>query len=196
MLINEKEYDLAPRANLRDADLRDADLRGADLRGANLRGADLRGANLRDANLEGANLWGANLEGANLGGANLGGANLGGANLRDADLRGAKNVPPIAAAQTSITPEGELIGYKKLAGDVICKLRIPADAKRSNATGRKCRAECAIILEGEGASKYDSKFVYKVGETVRPTEPFDDDRWNECAPGIHFYLTRIEAESD
>ena len=245
-LINEKEYDRAPRANLRGAnlwradlryanlqganlrsanlqgadlwsadlqgadlrgaDLQGADLRGADLWGANLRGADLRGADLRSAdirsadlrgaNLQGADLWGADLRGADLRSADLQGADLQGADLWSADLKGAENVPPFAAAQTSITPEGDLIGYKKLAGGVICKLRIPADAKRSNATGRKCRAEYAIILEGEGASKYDPKFVYKVGETVRPTKPFADDRWNECAPGIHFYLTRIEAESD
>ena len=181
MLINEKEYDIAPRANLR----------GANLWRADLRYANLQGANLRSANLQGADLWSADLQGADLRGADLQGADL-----RGADLKGAENVPPFAAAQTSITPEGDLIGYKKLAGGVICKLRIPADAKRSNATGRKCRAEYAIILEGEGASKYDPKFVYKVGETVRPTKPFADDRWNECAPGIHFYLTRIEAESD
>ena len=41
-------------------------------------------------------------------------------------------------------------------------------------------------------SEYDSKFIYTVGEIVE--EPnFDDDRWNECAPGIHFFINRQEA---
>lgn len=36
--------------------------------------------------------------------------------------------------------------------------------------------------------------AYRVGETVRP-DRFDDDRWNECAPGVHFFITRAEAET-
>ena len=118
------------------------------------------------------------------------GANLSGANLRDA-----KNLDPLYYAITLITGEGDIIGYKKLANGSICKLQIPAAAKRHNATGRKCRAEFAIVLEGEGTSQYDKTFTYHVGETVRPREPFDEDRWNECGSGIHFYLTRIEAEN-
>ncbi len=167
---------------------------------ANLRGANLYGANLRGANLRGANLTGANLYGANLTGANLRGANLYGANLTGANLRGAQNAE-YAFALTNILPDGDLIGWKKLRGGLICKLRIPADARRSNATGRKCRAECADVLEiwdgdkavDEGASKYGEYFVYRVGETVK-VDNFDEDRWSECSSGIHFFITRIEAE--
>jgi hypothetical protein len=148
-----------------------------------------------DKNLSKANLRGANLYGADLYGADLYGADLYGADLREADLRETKNVPPLVAAQISICAEGDIIGYKKLQNDIICKLSIPADAKRSNATGRKCRAEYAVVLEGEGHSQHDNRFVYKIGETVRPTEPFDLDRWNECSSGIHFYITREEAEN-
>ena len=86
---------------------------------------------------------------------------------------------------------------------LIAKLRIPADAKRSNATGRKCRAEYAEVMEvvnaagnavAVGYSQHDHRFEYRAGDTVRP-HAFDDDRWNECAPGIHFYITRAEAEA-
>ena len=126
--------------------------------------------------------------------SNLSGANLCWADLSGADLRGAKNIPVSVFAVTIIAAEGDLIGYKKLASGMICKLRIPAEAKRSNATGRKCRAEYAVVLEGNGFSQHDPGFEYRVGETVRPREPFDDDRWNECASGIHFFLTRQEAE--
>lgn len=92
-----------------------------------------------DANLRSANLRDANFCGADLRGANLRGADLGGADLRGADLCGAKNISPLICAQTSIVAQGDIIGWKKLRNDVICKLSIPADALRSNATGRKCR---------------------------------------------------------
>jgi hypothetical protein len=208
--------------DLRDADLRDAYLRGANLSGADLRDADLRGANLRDANLRGANLSGADLRGANLSGAdlrdaylrgaNLRGANLSGADLRDANLRGAnlrgaKNVDLIVA-QTSILPEGDIIGWKKLRDGVIAKLKIPAEARRSNATGRKCRAEFADVLEIIGAVKGVNRddggtgirLGYVAGERVYACDRggnhvWDGDRWNECSTGIHFFITRAEAEN-
>ena len=214
-------------ANLRGANLRDANLFGANLRGANLCGANLRGANLRDANLFGANLRGANLCGANLRGANLRGANLRDADLCDANLRGAnlcgadlrganlcganlcgaKNIDIIIwSLYTSFYPlqcpeNGSYIGYKKAQG-LIVELEIPADALRSSATSRKCRASKAKVLsitDADGnpageqvASDYDSNFVYVVGETVEVSN-FDTNRWNECAPGIHHYITRAEA---
>ena len=197
------------RANLRGANLIDADLSGADLIDANLRranliNADLIDANLRRANLIDANLIGANLSDANLRGADLRDANLRGADLRGADLSGAKYIPDNVSATTSIVPDGDLVVYKQLANDSIATLKIPKEAKRSNATGRKCRAEYAEVLaiqdkEGgameSGVSWYDNSFVYRVGETVHPHE-WCEDRWQECAGGIHFYLTRYEAENN
>ena len=191
--------------------LHDADLRGADLCGANLHGANLHGANLSDADLRGADLSGANLHGANLSDADLRGADLSGADLSDADLRGANHVQ-LSIAKTSILPdEGDIIGWKKawtdgtmLPKSVIVKLLIPADAQRSNATGRKCRASTARVLDLQDKqgnslpsdttaySSYDADFTYKKGETIH-VEDFDTNRWKECAPGIHFFITRIEA---
>ena len=195
------------------ADLRGADLCGANLYGANLYGADLREADLceadlceadlRGANLRGANLYGANLHGANLYGADLRGANLYGANLRGANLRGAKieeslktNFFPLACPES-----GAFIGWKR-CGEHIVKLQIAEDAKRSSAYGRKCRCSKADVLaieaiEGETditeiASDRDPNFVYRVGETVEVPD-FDEDRWNECSTGIHFFIMRQEA---
>jgi hypothetical protein len=187
-------------ADLQEADLQEVNLRGTNLSGFNLSGADLQGANLRGANLSGANLseadlrW-TDLRWANLRGANLSGANLSGADLSEADLRGAIDVPKTVYDTTLITTEGDIIGYKKLVNGMVCKLLIPEGARRHNATGRKCRAEYAVVLEGEGRSRHDSSFVYKIGETVRPTTPFDNDRWDECGAGIHFFITRGEAEA-
>ena len=197
-------------ANLYGADLYEAELRGANLYGADLRGANLYGADLRGANLYGADLYGANLRGADLREADLRGADLRGANLRGADLRGAKNSDH-AAAQTVIVAEGSIYGWKMArvgAAKVIVKLFIPEDAKRSNATSRKCRAEFAEVIavypKGKKRpmakktivqSDHDSSFKYMVGETIKPTKPFDENRWEECSTGIHFFITREEAEN-
>jgi hypothetical protein len=185
-------------ADLRGADLREANLREANLQGANLRGANLRGANLWEADLQGANLRGANLRGANLRGANLLEANLQGADLREANLWGATNVPDYVLNTTNIVPEGELIVYKKCEDNIIVKLLIPIDSKRSNATGRKCRFSKAIVLElssgTQAVSTHNNEFIYKVGETLE-VKDFDEDRWNECSTGIHAFLTRWEAEN-
>lgn len=190
-------------ANLCCANLSDADLRGADLCGADLRGANLSGGNLRNANLCCANLCCANLRGADLCGANLSGADL-----RDANLCDAKNTNKTAwDAYTAFYPlqcpeTGSFIGYKK-AADKIVMLEICADAKRSSATSRKCRCSKAKVLSitrldgsdsglTEVRSNYSKEFIYRVGE-IAEVPDFDDNRWNECAAGIHFFITRDEA---
>ena len=195
-------------ANLLNAYLRGADLRGADLSGAcllnaNLSGANLHNAYLRGADLSGAYLSGADLHNADLSGAYLRGADLSGAYLSGADLRSAKNVPYIPMV---CPEEGDFIGWKKAEGNkdkVIVKLRIPSDAKRSSATTRKCRCSKAEVIaiynldgteEGETTchSDYDNSFIYEVGKTVEVTN-FSEDRWSECAKGIHFFINRQEA---
>jgi hypothetical protein len=113
-------------------------------------------------------------------------------------------LPAQLQAETSILPEGPIIGWKKARDRRIVKLRIPKGAQRSNSTGRKCRADKAKVLaiynaDGTGAaeafSTHDPNFRYVVGATIAPTLPFDTDRWNECASGIHFFITRVEAEN-
>ena len=199
-------------ANLRGVDLRGVDLRGVDLdeanlRGANLRGVDLLGADLLGVDLERANLRGADLMWANLRGADLRGANLRGAdlmwadldeaNLDEANLEGAAVNYPISCPE-----EGQFIGFKKAMNRIV-KLEILSDAKRSSATSRKCRCDKAKVVaiekkDGsesritEVCSSYDKEFIYRVGEVVS-VDNFDENRWNECAPGIHFFITREEA---
>lgn len=190
-ILKKHGFDCLHGANLRFADLSDADLHGAELSYADLRGAALHGADLSDADLQGADLHGADLS--------------------DANLRDANHVK-LSIVKTSILPdEGDIIGWKKAWTDnempptpVIVKLLIPADAQRSNATGRKCRASKARVLDLQDKqgnslppditaySGYDTDFTYKKGETIH-VENFDTNRWNECAPGIHFFITRIEA---
>lgn len=230
-ILKEHGYDCLHDADLRYADLRGANLHGACLYDADLRDAYLGCANLHGAYLGGANLHGADLGHADLGGANLSDADLSYADLSyadlsDADLSGVDlryadlghadlsdaNHVQLSIAKTSILPdEGDIIGWKKAWTDnempptpVIVKLLIPSDAQRSNATGRKCRASKARVLDLQDKqgnslpsdttaySGHDTDFTYKKGETIH-VEDFDTNRWKECAPGIHFFITRIEA---
>lgn len=115
-----------------------------------------------------------------------------------------------------IVPEtGSFIGYKKALScitpgkyfPVIVKLEIQEDSLRSSACGRKCRASKVKVLDiydiKDKNIKYEiaySKFdlysenslKYKIGKIVEPNS-FEEDRWVECAPGIHFFITEEEA---
>ena len=146
-----------------------------------------------------ADLRSAYLGGAYLGGADLRDADLRGAYLGGADLRGAKDIPFIPLACPS---DGAFIGWKKVNGKLV-KLEIPEDARRSSAMGRKCRCDKAKVLaitdlkgnnpiEQIENNSYTPSILYKVGEMIYP-DSFDEDRWNECSHGIHFFISKQEA---
>ena len=182
ILENHKHWlkeDVEGWENMR-ADLRYADLDGADLRGADLRYADLDDADLRDANLRYADLRYADLD--------------------DADLRDAKNIPYIPLECPS---DGAFIGWKKI-DKILIKLEIPEDARRSSATTNKCRCDKAKVLgfyDILGVNELDmtelvnneyKECKYVKGEMVYP-DSFDEDRWNECSHGIHFFVNKQDA---
>jgi hypothetical protein len=137
-------------------------------------------------------LYGAYLSGADLSGANLYGTNLSGANLLFSQIK---------KLYWFLPEEGSFIAWKKCKNNIIVKLLIPDDAKRSCTTiSRKCRAEfvnvlCIFDCEGneisEAFSKYNSmKYIKGI---IKP-DSFDDDFRIDCSHGIHFFLTRQEAE--
>ena len=200
-----KGVDLS-NTDLTSANLNNAKLNNANLSNARLTNVNLRCADLSDANLSGVNLTHADLRSATLISSNLENANLSNANLLNADLRRSKT----KVVKTNIysvgydlaCPEsGSCIGYKKADGCLI-ELLIPKDAKRSSATTIKCRCDKAKVLgivdleTGEqkhiACSNYDGSFIYKVGETVS-VEDFEEDRWSECASGIHFFINKYHA---
>ena len=128
------------------------------------------------------------------------------ANLYGADLYGAKNIPFIPYACPDF---GMFIGFKKAIGcynnqaiKALVTLEIPGDAKRLSATGRKCRCDKARVLRitdlketvelTEAYSNYDNNFYYRVGEVVS-VDDFDENRWDECSTGIHFFINKQEA---
>ena len=207
--------------NLRRADLSDADLSGADLRRANLTDANLTGADLRRANLTGAYLFYANLTGADLTRANLTGADLTRANLSDADLThtilsGAyltdvyliyANLTCVDLTNTILDEKEQcrkgivltepMIGYKKSDEDKIITLEIPIGSKVFSINNNKRRTnKCKVIdMQGETelSSMYDASFKYHVGDEIE-IKDFDENYNVECGAGIHFFLTREEAE--
>ena len=159
----------------------------ADLSGSNLSGSDLRGSDLRYSNLSGSDLSGSNLRGSNLNGS---------------DLNGSRYDERTSFFALQCPEKGAFIGFKKVDGYIV-ELEIPAEAKRSSATTRKCRCEFAKVLSITNKDGSDSGLTavhndnycgcdYVVGEIVRADE-WDDDRWNECSHGIHFFITRDEA---
>lgn len=206
-------------ADLRGVDLYGANLRGVDFSCADLRGADLRGADLRDACLRGADLRGAHCMVTGFVNADLRGADIRGANLWRAGTYGIKTDANTKIDWPMVCPEtGSFIAWKKageyitkletpadeerfIAGEYIVKLEIPADAERSSATTKKCRASKAMVLEIQNADGTNADItmarsswrkVYKLGEMVYPDE-WDNNRWNECSHGIHFFMDRDEA---
>jgi uncharacterized protein YjbI with pentapeptide repeats len=187
------DYQKGKKANFRECDLSNMDLSGYNFFGVDFSFANLWGANLTDSVLCYAHLFGASLSMTNLQGANLQGAVLDNARMGDA-----KNVPELP--ETLIVPQtGSFHGWKKCYEDVLVKLEILEDARRSSATTRKCRAEAVKVLEvigsriGVGVSTWDARVKYRAGEIVR-CDKWESNRWVECGGGIHFFLTREEAE--
>lgn len=210
-------------ADLKNADLENSNLSYANLSHANLTGAclnstllchtnlsyadfkraDLKWASLIYAHLKGccfknAVLYNTKFIGSDLRGADFTGCDTRSITLTHAITDGAIGLPGLACPEN-----GSFIGWKKCFGDLIVKLEVPSDAKRSSALGKKCRCSKAKVLEiqylnGEKAltniaySSFDRLFIYKIGEIVEVPD-FDDIRWNECSTGIHFFMDRADA---
>lgn len=190
------EYVNLKYADLKYANLSNTDLSNTDLRYTNLRCVDLRYTDLSYSNLSNADLSYSNLSNADLSNANLSNANLSSANLKDIKT----NIHTIGY-NLACPEEGSFIGYKKASGCLI-ELLILEDAKRSSATTAKCRCNKAKVLDirdiktgkkvKEIRSNYDSNFIYKVGEIIH-VDNFDNNRWNECSTGIHFFVNKENA---
>ncbi len=188
------------------ADLFDADLTGADLSRANLRCAELSGANLTCASLISANLTRAKLSGANLSDANLtwtylSGADLTYAILSDANLTGVDLTDTILddkeQCRKGIVLTEPMTGYKKACCGKIITIEISIGAKIFSINNKKRRTNKAKVIDMQGetelSSMYDADFKYHVGDEIE-IKDFDENYNVECGAGIHFFLTREEAE--
>lgn len=191
-------------ADLSNADLTEVELMGStlgrtDFRGANLERADIRYANAHYADFTGSNLRGVQFRHTNLSGASLSGATTIRTNFSEAILEDTRmDYIPFACPS-----DGSFVAWKKVNKKLI-KLQIPEDARRCSATSTKCRADKALVLaiyesdgvtesiETEVVNNNYASCVYKIGEMVYP-DRFDDNRWNECSHGIHFFTNKREA---
>ena len=124
-------------------------------------------------------------------------------------FRRCDNIPYVP--MTCPDEEG-FIGYKKVRiihgdGEIsgLAELYIPKEAARSSSFGRKCRCQFARVISITGAtpstkdkefeeatSYFDPHFHYRVGSMVYP-DSWDENRWDECSNGIHFFMNKQEA---
>ena len=146
--------------------------------------------NLISVNLQNANLQNADLQRTNLRRADLRRAYLQEASLQDVNLQDANIIDAIFSPFQ--IPEGELIVYKRIK-EMLIQLRIPREAKRTAClVNRKCRAEYAIVENIAYSIEHKGCF-YAIGKKVIP-DGYDDDIRVDCTYGIHFFLTKEEAE--
>jgi hypothetical protein len=155
--------------------------------------ADLHYADLSNADLSNAHLHYAHLSNADLSNADLSNAHLRYAHLDEGTKMG---FVPLACPS-----DGAFVGWKKVNGKLV-KLLIPEDARRSSATTNKCRCDKAQVLaitDTDGNNPIDriTNYEYEpcdyiVGETVTP-DSFNENRWDECSHGIHFFINKQEA---
>jgi len=184
-------------ANLSFSILRHADFRGAHAVGANFNYArvgftNFRHSDFRHATMRHVEFKHSDLERMRLDNADLESADLSGVDPWDVQYLGFKQ------SQLVCPTSGEFYAWKKCRDNAIVKLLIPADALRSSATRRKCRASKVQVLEISddreyAVSMHDKTFRYTIGDVIKVAN-FDCNRWNECAPGIHFFMTKEEAE--
>lgn len=205
---NHNERIDASSISLNGENLRDRFFENIDFSYANFEGADLTDAIFQNCDLTEATMCNAKCVGTHFVYTKFNDTEMSGADFYNAVFF--KSDPDMGIytwntrGLVPVCPtEGEFIAWK-IAYECIIKLRIPADARRSSGTNRKCRCDKAEVLSinriWDGTpvdavcSDYDPKFIYRVGCMVEEPE-FSTDRWNICAPGIHFFMSRREAES-
>ena len=201
-------------ANLSKAQFVNCGLSHAWFVGSNLSKAFFSKVNLIGAHFENANLKEAAFDLVDLSCSNFASAHLSEVDFERSylyEIEGFNTAYDVPYIPMTCPDTGAFVGWKKAIIDgslCIVKLLIPEDAKRSSAMGRKCRCDKAIVLEVQDcfdghiidpdfkiiSSLFDKNYKYKVGDTIVPDGmPFDENRWDECSYGIHFFINRQEA---
>lgn len=151
--------------------------------------------NLTNGLFERANIYCGEIIDCDLTKSTIENASLVGATIYNSDPNLVKFIPMACPS------DGEFIGWKKVKNYLI-QLLIPAYAKRLSAGTRKCRCDKAIVLDITDLNevrhyksilneKWDTT-PYQVGKEVIP-DWYDENRWNECSHGIHFFINKEDA---
>lgn len=195
--------------DLRGSDFSDQELWEVDFSHADLTGVDFsrslcHNCNFSYANLKNVDFTSADLRGCSLAYADISGANMYFSMLEHADLTGIISDENTQYFKMHCPETGAFLGYKKCFGFRIVQLLIPADARRTSATNTTCRCDKAKVLTikdmetnqdyDEAISYVDQNFIYRRGQWIE-AKNFNPDRWVDSTGGIHFFLTRKEAEA-
>lgn len=212
MILKNKNFRKADLcwSNFQAAILDNSDFSEADLRYCNLCDTDCKGTNFSKSFLRFTIFGEANLRKANFTESILDYTIFTESNMRGAIIDRAKNTDTTAFFGLQCPEEGAFIGFKRcraskeLKEDRIVKLLIMEDSLRTSSNNRRCRASKVKVLsieslDGEekfnsAISKRDHELKYIVGEIIE-VKNFNKERWSDCAEGIHFYITRYEAET-
>ena len=100
----------------------------------------------------------------------------------------------------SCPEEGPFIAWKCCTDLRVVQMLVPADAKRCMATletGRVSKVKVLSIKSIDETQSYewaqstvDQDFYYEKGKWLEPANGFQEDRWKDSSPGIHFFLDR------
>ena len=186
------------RSNFRYASIRDCNFSNAELDCSDCNSIVIKNSNFSNANLFDANFVKAGIVNSNFKESKLHDTIFTRARIGNTNFKEAKTNHTTTGLYSSCPEEGSFIGFKKANGCLV-KLKILSDARRSSATGYKCRCDKAKVLKitdlktgeevKEIASNFDISFIYKVGKIVE--EPnYNENKWEECAEGIHFFLNK------
>ena len=206
-LISAKLYNInLINSNLSDSDLFTSSLYNVNLNNSNIRLCNfnhsiLNNVSIIKSNLFSTNFYGAELVNINLTESILNNTNFFSSYLKNVKLENIETSCDTLGLNLACPEEGSFIAYKKI-NNCLIKLEIPSDAKRSSATTFKCRCDKAKVLEILNLEtnkpikltiNNELNFTtYEVGKIVY-ADSFDENRWNECSHGIHFFMNKQEA---
>ena len=202
---------------IKGLDLSGRDLTGLDLSRSTFENCDLRGADFSGSKLDNVAFYDNKLTGMKLGGCLARGCSFRFQDMTDIDLRGANiysSVLEDAINQDKVITDDETKWYKmrcpeegeafiawKCCTDLrVVMMLVPRDAKRCMATmetGRVSKVKVLKITSIDETENYtwaqstvDPDFYYEVGKWIEPANGFQEDRWKDSSPGIHFFLDR------
>ena len=197
--------------NLRGKDMTGLDLKRATFEKCDLREADFSGSMMDhvafyDCDIRFMKLRGCNARGVMFRFHDMEGIDLSGANIYNSVLEDAVNQDKVITDddtkwyRMSCPEEGPFIAWKCCTDLRVVMMLVPADAKRCMATmetGRVSKVKVLKITNIDETEKFswaqstvDPDFYYEAGKWLEPANGFQEDRWKDSSPGIHFFLDR------
>ena len=202
---------------IKGIDLSGRDMTGLDLSRSTFEGCDLRGTDFSGSKMDNIAFYDNKLTGMKLRGCLARGCSFRFQDMTDIDLRGANiysSVLEDAVNQDKVIidddtkwyrmrcpEEGEAFIAWKCCTDLrVVMMLVPRDAKRCMATmetGRVSKVKVLKITSIDETENYtwaqstvDPDFYYETGKWIEPANGFQEDRWKDSSPGIHFFLDR------